>query len=65
MIKILEYANVPASEVFSRVVPEVDVSGIVSDIIANVRLFSISFLKSAKTNPPNLNTVKFYCLNRI
>ena len=37
MIKILEYSSVPASEVFSRVVPEVDVSGIVTDIIANVR----------------------------
>ena len=37
MIKILEYSSVPASEVFSRVVPEVDVSGIVSDIIANAK----------------------------
>ncbi len=37
MIKILKYSDVPNSEIFKRVVPEVNVSGIVSDIIKNVR----------------------------
>ncbi len=37
MIKILKYGDVPSSEIFSRAVPEADVEGIVSDIIANVR----------------------------
>ena len=37
MIKILKYGEVETSEIFARVVPEVDVTAIVSDIIANVR----------------------------
>ncbi len=37
MIKTYKYGEVSDSEIFSRVVPEVDVTGIVSDIIANVR----------------------------
>ena len=37
MIKILKYSDVPNSEIFKRVVPEVNVSDIVSDIIKNVR----------------------------
>ena len=37
MIKIMNLGEVPAEEIFSRVVPEVDVSGIVSEIIADVR----------------------------
>ena len=37
MIKIYKYGEVAEDEIFSRVVPEVDVAGIVSDIIANVR----------------------------
>ncbi|MBR3862483.1 MAG: histidinol dehydrogenase, partial [Clostridia bacterium] len=37
MIKIMKYREVPNSEIFSRVVPEVNVADIVSDIIANVR----------------------------
>lgn len=37
MIKILQLGQVPTEEIFSRVVPEVDVSTIVSDIIADVR----------------------------
>ncbi len=37
MIKIYKYGEVSDSEVFSRVVPEVDVAAIVSDIIKNVR----------------------------
>ena len=37
MIKILKYGEVPNSEIFSRVVPEVDVADIVAGIIANVR----------------------------
>lgn len=37
MIKILKYGEVPADEIFARVVPEADVSAIVSDIIADVR----------------------------
>ena len=37
MIKIYKYGEVSDAEVFGRVVPEVDVTGIVSDIIANVR----------------------------
>ena len=37
MIKIMKYGEVPNSELFSRVVPGVDVSAIVCDIIANVR----------------------------
>ncbi len=37
MIKILKYGEVPNSEIFARVVPEVDVTAIVSDIIENVK----------------------------
>ncbi len=37
MIKILKCGEVAADEIFARVVPTVDVAGIVSDIIANVR----------------------------
>ena len=37
MIKIYKYGEVADSEVFSRVVPEVDVASIVTDIIKNVR----------------------------
>lgn len=38
MIKILKYGEVPTSEIFARVVPEVDVTSIVSDIIENVKM---------------------------
>ncbi len=37
MIKIMRYNEVPMDEVFARSVPEVDVAGIVSDIIAEVK----------------------------
>ncbi|MBQ7383344.1 MAG: histidinol dehydrogenase [Clostridia bacterium] len=37
MIKTYRYGEVSDEEIFSRVVPEVDVTAIVSDIIANVR----------------------------
>lgn len=37
MIKILKYGQVKNSEIFSRVVPTVNVEAIVADIIANVR----------------------------
>jgi len=37
MIQILKYGEVPNEEIFARVVPTVDVAGIVADIIANVR----------------------------
>lgn len=37
MIRIMEYGQLPYSEIFSRVVPEVDVAGVVKEIIANVR----------------------------
>ncbi len=37
MIRILKYSEVSPEEVFARSVPEVDVAGIVSDIIADVR----------------------------
>ncbi|MBO5453698.1 MAG: histidinol dehydrogenase [Clostridia bacterium] len=37
MIKILKYSEVSNDEIFSRVVPETDVEGIVSEIIDNVR----------------------------
>ena len=37
MIKILKYGEVPADEIFARVVPQVDVSAIVSDILADVK----------------------------
>ncbi|MBQ7088830.1 MAG: histidinol dehydrogenase [Clostridia bacterium] len=37
MIQILKYGEVPREEIFARVVPTVDVAGIVADIIANVR----------------------------
>ena len=37
MIQILKYGEVPSEEIFARVVPTVDVAGIVADIIANVR----------------------------
>lgn len=33
----MEYGQLPYSEIFSRVVPEVDVAGVVKEIIANVR----------------------------
>ena len=38
MIRIMEYGQLPYSEIFSRVVPEVDVAGVVKEIIANVRI---------------------------
>ena len=37
MIRIMKYGEVANSEIFARVVPEVDVAAIVSDIIADVR----------------------------
>ena len=37
MIKIMKYGQVPNSEIFARVVPAVNVEGIVADIIADVR----------------------------
>ncbi len=37
MIKILKYGEVPNGEIFSRVVPEVNVADIVSDIITTVK----------------------------
>ena len=37
MIKILKYGEVSTSDIFARAVPEVDVAGVVSEIIANVR----------------------------
>ena len=37
MIKIYKYGQVPASQVFARVEPKVDVEAIVADIIENVR----------------------------
>ena len=37
MIKILKYGEVAIDDIFARAVPEVDVAGVVSDIIANVR----------------------------
>lgn len=37
MIQIMKYGQVPNSEIFARVTPAMDVAGIVSDIIANVR----------------------------
>ena len=37
MIKIMKYGEVADSDIFARSVPEVDVAGIVSDIIAEVR----------------------------
>ncbi len=37
MIKILKYGDVENSEIFSRVVPEIDVSAVVSEIIDNVK----------------------------
>ena len=37
MIKILKCGEVANDEIFARVVPTVDVAGIVADIIANVR----------------------------
>ncbi|MBQ8141016.1 MAG: histidinol dehydrogenase [Clostridia bacterium] len=37
MIKVYKYGEVEDSEIFGRVVPEVDVASIVSDIIKNVR----------------------------
>ena len=37
MIQILKYGEVAKDEIFARVVPEVDVSAIVADIIATVR----------------------------
>ena len=37
MIKIMKYGEVANEDIFARVVPEVDVRGIVADIIADVR----------------------------
>ena len=37
MIKILKYGEVSTSDIFARAVPEADVAGVVSEIIANVR----------------------------
>ena len=37
MIKILKYGEVATEDIFARAVPEVDVAGVVSDIISNVR----------------------------
>ncbi len=37
MIKIMKYGQVPNSEIFARVTPTVDVSGIVTDILYDVR----------------------------
>ena len=37
MIKVMKYGQVPNSEIFARVVPAVNVEGIVADIIADVR----------------------------
>ncbi|MBE6679020.1 MAG: histidinol dehydrogenase [Ruminococcaceae bacterium] len=37
MIKILKYGEVATEDIFARAVPEVDVAGVVSDIITNVR----------------------------
>ena len=44
MIQILKYGQVCNSEIFSRVVPEMDVTGIVSQIIQNVRKYGDSAL---------------------
>ena len=37
MIKIMKYGDVPADEIFARTEPAVNVEGIVTEIIANVR----------------------------
>ena len=37
MIKIMKYGQVPSSEIFARVIPTVDVAGIVADILYDVR----------------------------
>ena len=37
MIRIMNYGQLPNSEIFSRVAPEVDVASVVKEIIANVR----------------------------
>ena len=37
MIKIFKFGEVPASEIFARTEPEIDVTDIVTDIIKNVR----------------------------
>ncbi len=37
MIRIMKYGEVANADIFARSVPEVDVTGIVSDIIADVR----------------------------
>ena len=37
MIKIMKYGQVPADEIFARVEPNLNVTDIVSEIIANVR----------------------------
>ena len=37
MIKIMKYGQVPNSEIFARVTPAVDVAGIVTDILYDVR----------------------------
>ena len=38
MIKIMQYGQVPNSEIFARVTPAVNVEGIVADILADVRV---------------------------
>ena len=38
MIKIMEYGQVPAAEIFARVQPKVNIEQVVQDIIENVRL---------------------------
>ena len=37
MIRIYQYGEVPAEQIFSRVVPQTDVAGTVSEIIREVR----------------------------
>ena len=37
MIKIFKFGEVPASEIFARTEPEINVTDIVTDIIKNVR----------------------------
>ena len=37
MIRIMKYGEIPNTEIFSRVVPEINVEDVVTDIIKNVR----------------------------
>ena len=37
MMKIMKFGAVPPEEIFARAVPEIDVSAVVADVIANVR----------------------------